>query len=469
MYKFFNFIKSNLLIIFSIPVIINTGYNLFEQTDLKILSQINFMKLVSFILGTIFFVYLSSFLNNQFLLGGKSVSLVLFLTSYFIFDTVLLFISKNFSFRLTVIIISIGWCFLIFQKTKSLIEIAKILSLFSLYRIFNYIFIADISNNSNYQELSTDVPAQWFGIASMIYEKNYFFALENNLIEGQGLLPSYIQALLLEMGFNLEKFQFIQINAYLFLSFIILLITDLKISKKNKIASSTFLVATLINNDWLEYLMINSMMIEGIVSFLISVYLYNFIQMYKIKNYKSFLFFLSFGGMALTKNFVSLISLLLIIGSIFLIKKNIFLTASFVIYGFNFFYQKIYFSQVRSVAYTSEIDFKDLLLDFLYLRDLSFTNVRNIFEQLLIDKPTTYIFLGFLIVNFISLFRYRINLQTDELVFGFALLNYILVNLLYISYWKNIEFESSYRYIVSCFHLIFISLITRISKFENTK
>ena len=72
---------------------------------------------------------------------------------------------------------------------------------------------ADIANNSTYQELNTDVPAQWFGIASMIFEKNYFYALENNLIEGQGLLPSYIQALMLEIGFNIENFLFIQRNS----------------------------------------------------------------------------------------------------------------------------------------------------------------------------------------------------------------------------------------------------------------
>ena len=132
------------------------------------------------------------------------------------------------------------WCVLIIYKTKSLVEITKILLLFFIYRIFNHFFFAEIANNSNYQELNTDVPVQWFGIASMIFEENYYFALKNNLIEGQGLLPSYIQALMLEMGFNLEKFQFIQINSYLFLTFTILLITDLKISKKNKIASSIF-------------------------------------------------------------------------------------------------------------------------------------------------------------------------------------------------------------------------------------
>ena len=468
-YKIISFVKSNLLIIFTLPVIINTLLNILETANLEIFNEINFAKFGSFILGTLFFVYLSSFLNNQYLLGGKSIGLVLFLTSYFIFDTVLLFISKSLNFKFTFMIVSLLWCVLIIYKTKSFVEITKVLLLFFVYRIFNYLFFSEIANNSNYQELNTDVPAQWFGIASMIFEKNYFYALENNLIEGQGLLPSYIQALMLEIGFSLEKFQFIQINSYLFLTFTVLLISDLKISKKNKTASSIFFIALMINNNWLEYLMLNSLMLEGIVSFLISVYLYNFIEMYKRNNIKSFLFFVSFGGMVLTKNFVSIISLMLIISSVFMLRKNVFLVGSFVIYGFYLFYQKIYFSQLQNVAYTSEIDFKDLFLDFIYLRDLDFTNIRNIIEQFLIDKPTTYVVLGFLVLNTISLFKYKFNLQTDELLFIFILLNYILVNLLYISYWRNVEFESSYRYLVSCFHLIFLSLISRFSKFENAK
>ena len=468
-YKIFNFVKSNLLIIFFLPIIINTLLNIVDKTNLKILNEVSIVKFGSFILGTLFFIYLSNFLNEQYLLGGKSIGLVLFLTSYFIFDTVFLFISKNFNFKYTFMFVSLLWCVLIIYKTKSIVEITKILLLFFIYRIFNFFFFAEIANNSSYQELNTDVPAQWFGIASMIFEKNYFFALENNLIEGQGLLPSYIQALMLEIGFGLESFQFIQINSYLFLTFTVLLINDLKISIKNKIASSIFFIAIVINNDWLEYLMLNSLMIEGIVSFLISVYLYNFIQMYKNNNTKSFIFFVSFGGMVLTKNFISIISLILIISSIFYLRKNIFLVGSFVIYSFNLFYQKIYFSKLQSVAYTSEIDFKDLLLDFINLRDLNFANISNIFEQFIIDKPTTYIVLGFLVLNIVSLFKYKIYLQTDELLFGVVLINYVLVNLLYISYWRNVEFESSYRYIISCFHLIFLSLISRFSKFENTE
>ena len=468
-YKIFNFIKSNLLIIFFLPIIINTVLNIVDKVDLKILNEVSVVKFGSFILGTLFFIYLSNFLNDQYLLGGKSIALVLFLTSYFIFDSVFLFISKNFNFKFTFMFVSLLWCALIIYKTKSIVEITKILLFFFIYRMFNYFFFTEIANNSSYQELNTDVPAQWFGIASMIFEKNYFYALENNLIEGQGLLPSYIQALMLEIGFGLKNFQFIQVNSYLFLTFTVLLITDLKISIKNKVASSIFFIAIMINNDWLEYLILNSLMIEGIVSFLISVYLYNFIQMYKNNNTKSFIFFVSFGGMVLTKNFISIISLMLIISCIFLLRKNLFLIGSFVVYGFNLFYQKIYFSKLQSVAYTSEIDFKDLFLDFINLRDLNFTNISNIFEQFIIDKPTTYMVMGFLILNIVSLFKYKLNLQTDELLLSVVLINYVLVNLLYISYWRNIEFESSYRYIIRCFHLIFLSLISRFSKFENAE
>ena len=177
MLKLVKLIKSNGLIIFSLPLIINTFLNIFEKANIKILNEINFAKFGSFILGSLFFIYLSNFLNNRYLLGGKSIGLVLFLTSYFIFDTVLLFFSKNFNFKFTFIFISLLWCVLIIYKTKSLVEITKILLLFFIYRIFNHFFFAEIANNYNYQELNTDVPVQWFGIASMIFEETTILLL----------------------------------------------------------------------------------------------------------------------------------------------------------------------------------------------------------------------------------------------------------------------------------------------------
>ena len=191
-YKIFNFIRENLLVIFFLPVIINTLFNIFDKANLKTLNELSFVKFGSFILGSLFFIYLSNFLDNQYLLGGKSIGLVLFLTSYFIFDTVLLFISKNFNFKFTFTFVSLLWCFLIIHKQKSVVEITKIVLLFMYTEYLTISFLLKFQTIFTYQEF-TDVPAQWFGIASMIFEKNYFYALENNLIEGQGLLPSYIK------------------------------------------------------------------------------------------------------------------------------------------------------------------------------------------------------------------------------------------------------------------------------------
>lgn len=459
--------KKNLILIFSIPIVLNYVINLI--TNSNFLNNFNIVKLVSFILGTIFFLNLSQMLNKIFAFGGKALSLVYFLSSFFVFDVIFLFITKNISFKYNIIFISSIWIVLFLYKSKNLIDLFKISFLFFVYRIFNFFFIDNLVNNSTYKELNTDVPVQWFKLSSLIYENNYFFALQNNLIPGQGLLPSYIQALLLQIGFNTEIFQFIQINSYLFLSFSILFITDLKISKKNKILTSLTLTTFLFNNDWLKYLLINSLMIEGIVSFFIGVLIFNYLRMSKIQNLKSFFFFLTFGGMVLTKNFISLISLIVIISSIFFIKRNYYILAGFLVFGANLAYQNIYFLSYQNFAYTSEIPFRDLLFDLLFFRNLDFINIYDIINQLLIDKPISYLIFIFLSVNLIDILNNKKQFSQEIFILLFVLTNYVLINLLYISYWKNVEIESSYRYFISCFHLIFSSLIIHLSKFEKIK
>lgn len=465
--KIIKIIKNNILLIFSIPIFINFILNLMHNSNNIFFEEFEIAKLISLTLGTIFFIYLSIFINNLFNFGGKSLSLVLFLSSYFILDVILLFISKKVSFHLWVIFVTLTWLIFIFYKTKNPLEILNLVIFFLIFRFFNYFFITDITNNIYYQELNTDVYVQWFEIAKMIYEHNYFLALESNLISGQGLFPSYIQALLLEIGFGIENFKFIQINSFLFLSFSILLISDLQISKNNKIISSILFCILVLNNEWLKYLLVNSLMLEGIVSFFIAVYLYNFIRMYENRNLVSIWFFICFGGMILTKNFVSLISLLLIIFSFFALKYKRYFIVSLFAFGVNLLYQNIYFSRLQSFAYTNEINFKNLFLDFIHFRSLDFTNIFNILKQFIIDKPTTYLVLIFFIINLIRIYKKGFQLTFENLNFSFVLLNLFFINLLYISYWRNVEIQSSYRYIINCFHLIFISSIIHLSKFES--
>ena len=154
----------------------------------------------------------------------------------------------------------------------------------------------------------------------MIYENNYFYALENNLIEGQGLLPSYIQSLFLGMGFYPTDFMFIQTSSNLLFFLGILLIFDLKINIQNKYILSFVFMIFILNNEWLRYLLVNSLMTEGIVSLLIAIFLVNFKENYEYVNWQSG-FFLGFGSLVLTKNFISLLVMVLIFVSLLKVKK----------------------------------------------------------------------------------------------------------------------------------------------------
>ena len=135
-----SFIENNFLLVFSIPIVFNSGFNLFKNFNITYLDKLNVIKISSLILGTFFFVYLSNFLNNQFAIGGRSIALVFYLTSYFIFDSVLMFAGRQMTFQSTFLLISFFWSILIIYKTRTLIEIFKIFSFLFIYKMFNNFF-----------------------------------------------------------------------------------------------------------------------------------------------------------------------------------------------------------------------------------------------------------------------------------------------------------------------------------------
>ena len=62
------------------------------------------------------------------------------------------------------------------------------------------------------------------------------------------------------------------------------------------------------------------------------------------------------------------------INNFFLAKE----VGGYYIYLSYFIYQRVYFSELQNFAYTSEIDFKDLFFDFIYLRDFDFSNIKKL-------------------------------------------------------------------------------------------
>lgn len=467
MYKLKRVIQNNLTLIFITPIVINFLYNVIDNKLYENIKKSSVINLISIILGSILLFFVADIIKSSFKLDTYSISIVYFLISFFIFDSLFLPFTKNISFKDVFYIVILFWIILLLGKKNNFFKIFKIFIIFFSWRSFNSFFFLELNNLDDYLELNTDVPIQWYKNAEMIFNNNYYFGLGNNIIDGQGLLPSYIQSLLLQLGFTLDRFTFVptSVNILWFIS--LLVIHDLKITTKNKFIFSITYTSLILNNMWLDYLLNNSLMIEGIVSLLISIFLINYNRETMSKNMSSYIFFLFFGAMCLAKNFVSILVMVMIVTSIFntqLRKKAI---VGSIVYSSNLIYREIYFSNSRGIAYTDEIDFLDLFLDFIFFRNIDLSKITDIVFQLFLDKPFIYLFLVFIFINLLNLML-KLDLEENQrLIFYFVLSNYILVNILYISYWRNVEFESSYRYIIETFHLIFYSVALQLSSFKK--
>ena len=464
-------IKNNILfLIMFFPFMLNFLLNIFQNPEFILnFSSQNIINFFSTFFISVFFLCLFKLISKSLKIDSNSLSAVYFFFSYFIFDSLFLPITKYLSFSENFYLVSTLWIIVIIYKKPKIQELLMVISSFFVSFFYNRFYLRILSDNSKYFELNSDVPLQWLDITSMIYDNNYFYALDNNLIEGQGLLISYIQSIILKINFNTETFIFINNNYNLVFLISFLLIFDTNLTKKNKYISSASFLIVLLNNDWLYYLFANSLMLEGFVSLFFAIMIYYFYKHIHSNDKNSIYYFISFGSLVLSKNFISLIIILLIFYSLKFIKQNRKVVFSFIVYFSYIVYQKIFFSDLQNFAYTNEINFRELLFDLILLRNLQFDNITNIIKQFLIDKPTSLIVLFFLLINFYIFISKKRLSNTVFLIFIISLTNYLLVNILYISYWQNVEFESSYRYLMSCFHIIFLSNIVNLDEFEKVK
>ena len=464
-------IKNNILfLIMFFPFMLNFLLNIFQNPKFILnFSSQNIINFFSTFFISVFFLCLFKLISKSLKIDSNSLSAVYFFFSYFIFDSLFLPITKYLSFSENFYLVSTLWIIVIIYKKPKIQELLMIISSFFVSFFYNRFYLRILSDNSKYIELNSDVPLQWLDITSMIYDNNYFYALDNNLIEGQGLLISYIQSIILKINFNTETFIFINNNYNLVFLISFLLIFDTNLTKKNKYISSASFLIVLLNNDWLYYLFANSLMLEGFVSLFFAIMIYYFYKHIHSNDKNSIYYFISFGSLVLSKNFISLIIILLIFYSLKFIKQNRKVVFSFIVYFSYIVYQKIFFSDLQNFAYTNEINFRKLLFDLILLRNLQFDNITNIIKQFLIDKPTSLIVLFFLLIFFYIFISKKRLSNTVFLIFIISLTNYLLVNILYISYWQNVEFESSYRYLMSCFHIIFLSNIVNLDEFEKVK
>ena len=141
------FVKTKALFIVSIPIIINFFVNLIENKNYKYLLSIeSFIKITSILLGSLFMYSLTVTIKKTFKLNSDSLSITYFFLSFFIIDTLFLPLTKLISFDSTVSLIIFLWLFLIIYLKKGVNEIIQPTLTYLLWRVFNFIFISDLSD-----------------------------------------------------------------------------------------------------------------------------------------------------------------------------------------------------------------------------------------------------------------------------------------------------------------------------------
>ena len=94
-------------------------------------------------------------------------------------------------------------------------------------------------------------------------------------------------------------------------------------------------------------------------------------------------------------------------------------------------------------------------------------NIFNIINQFLLNKPVSYfIFVIVVLTLYLTLFK---KLKINDLYILIILFNTVFVFLLYIFIWRNVEYESSYRYLLNVLHVIIVYSLNIFDNFLERK
>ena len=308
---------------------------------------------------------------------------------------------------------------------------------------------------------------QWFEMAQRISLNNYFELFQNNVIDGHGLFLSYIQALIFKLNFFEFDFIFVRLNSNLFLIFTYFLIFDLFISRKNKYLATLAFTSLILNSDWLTYLFIDSLMLEGIVSFFFCTFLVNLKNFLSDKlNLKSSVFFTLFSLLIFSKQFISLLVVLILI-YLFISRRDKNIIPAFFIFLLDNLYKKFFTPSVDGFEYTQGLNFSKILSEVLTLQNLAFENIVKIINQTLIDKPISLLLGIFLFINIFNMYKSKNVKIIDNIDFYIVIFNLTFIFTLFIVWWKDFGIQSSFRYILNTLHLVFINIVLMSDKLRE--
>lgn len=459
--KYSKNLKYLLVVTPTFVIVINFLYSFYENNIFLKLEMSFILKIISTLLLIGFLRQVGKMVSFLFELENISLSIVVFLLSFFVVDNIFLFFTKEISFNFHILIISIFWILLALYKKFPIQKLVVLLLNYFVLILFNNLYYPRLINKVSSQ--STDITEFWEPTMKNILNNNYFYALENNLIEGYGLLVSYIQATvnIFSMGKIIVGYEQTSSGLYIYFLLFLLFLLELEISTSTKFIAVITTISIILNSTWLRFLFVESLMGEAVVSLIFTILIYN-ISINKI-NQRSPILYLIFGSLFLSKQFIILISIFIVLAE-FVFKKNkkILIFSPFV-YLTNRVYKQYFFENQNGISYLDNNSVYDLFNYYFIQNNLMLNNIIEILKIISIDR----VFVFFI---FILFFSYIVNLKDkpfrDYLSIS-ILSNTLLVVLLYISYWQNIEIESAYRYILNLMYIFILKYVLIIDNLLN--
>lgn len=447
------------------PIFYNYFFKLLpsETRDFSI-SNPDFINLFLSIILFLYFYYVGSKIKKIFNLSSTSISIVFYLFSFFIVDNYFLFISKEFSFRAMFILVNLIWLIIILfnkdvKKIQVLIFVATIY--FTQKYLINYLVLTfDLTPLTYTVPDETEV---WLPATKNLFENNYFFAINNLSHNGYGLLITHVNAVTTNILYYASNFNYLPFTKNVFFFLTLLFIYEIKVKNISKFIFVIVLVIVTLNSHWFRYLFFNSMMMENAASYFFGVLLYS--KREHLNKYEKYLTSLLIGVLYFSKQFLSFLALFFLIYLFItkkMSKKELFLGISPVFIGL--FNSMILNFDITWSNYFRYLNFFNRGDELISNNQFSLDNVLNIFNQFLIDKPISYFLFIFMIIFSINL---KSNFKEFQEILIIVFINTLLVFILYITVWSDVEFGSSYRYLMNVFHLLIPIYLVSIDKFIN--
>ncbi len=453
--------KNNLFYIVYVVIIINFLANLYKNSTFL---NFNFYDLVSSLLLFLFLLFIGAFLKDILSLPYFSTGIVTYLFSFFVSDNIILFFYTDLKTSQLFIIVNIFWLFVAISKRKfNLLFLTTLAYLF--LNQFNSYFYQKLSKNKN---IIGDVKDIHFQHVKNIYENSYFFSMNNPTLEGYPQLVAYLQALLNKISIFNTNFEHLALSINVLFVLTILLIYELEFKRISKFTLIILFTSLIYNSEWLKILFVDSLMSEGMLSYLFCTLLVSLSKQMTQKSKNQNLIFFLLGIMYLSKQFLSLIALLIIL--FYLLNKK---TRKYAIYGLSGLTIKelssyFHFKDITKNYHLREIDFLDTIQDLILLRDVKLENILIIIRNLLLDKPFSILMFYFFILLILYFLKFRFSNKDINLYTFSILINLIFVFILYISIWRNMELESPIRYMLNFLHLLLITQVKFIDELRNS-